>query len=326
MFAAGTDPWQWQPHPEVWALVLGIVLVGGYGVKVIAPKVVPAGEVAVTRRQKAWFVGAVALLWIAADYPFHDIGEDYLYSVHMVQHLIITFVVPPMFLLATPEWLARLVLLDDGFVSRWVRRLARPVPAGVIFNALVIFLHWQTAVTKSVENGPFHFLMHVLIFSSALLMWVPVVGPLPEMRISLPARMVYLFLQSVVPTVPGGWLTFAQNPVYRVYDRPYRLWDISVLSDQQAAGAIMKIFGGFYLWLIIGYLFFKWAGSAERSDGNWNRVTVLPQDPAPESPSLGVLPDDLTFERVSAEFDRLGPAPRERVPGGSDSEGEPTTG
>jgi putative membrane protein len=316
MVASGSDPWQWQPHPEVWALIIGIVLVGGYGVRVIAPKVVPAGDVAVTSSQKRWFVSAVLLLWLAADYPFHDIGEDHLYSVHMIQHLIITFVVPPMFLKATPEWLARLVLLDDGVASRWVRRLARPVPAAVIFNALVIFLHWQTAVTKSVENGPFHFTMHVLIFTSALLMWVPVVGPLPEMRISVPARMVYLFMQSVVPTVPGGWLTFAQNPVYRIYDRPDRLWGIDVLTDQQAAGAIMKILGGFYLWVIIAILFFRWAGTAERSDGNWNRVVEPRPDPVPAP--AGVLPENLTFESVSAAFDRSGPAPRERVPGGPD--------
>ena len=101
LLAAGTDPWRWQPHPEVWVLVAGIVIVGGYGVRVIAPKVVPPGQVAVTRRQKGWFFGAVALLWFAADWPMHDIGEQYLYSMHMIQHLLLSFVVPPMFLMAT---------------------------------------------------------------------------------------------------------------------------------------------------------------------------------------------------------------------------------
>lgn len=318
MFAAGTDPWRWQPHPEVWALVLGIVIVGGYGVRVIAPKVVPAGTVAVTRRQKGWFVAAVALLWVSADWPMHDIGEQYLYSVHMVQHLLITFAVPPLFLLATPEWLARLVITDYGRVSRVIRRLAHPVAAGVIFNALIVFLHWQTAVRLSVENAPFHFSMHVLLFSTALLMWVPVVGPLPELRMGLPGRMVYLFMQSVVPTVPGAWLTFAQNPVYKVYDRPYRLWGISVINDQQAAGAIMKIFGGFYLWIIIIVLFFRWAGQAERADRN--RYPLHPVEGPDDGDGTGdavtaLVPDDLTYERLAEEFDRLGPAPREHVPG-----------
>ncbi len=313
LLAAGTDPWQWQPHPEVWALLIGIVLVGGYGVRVIGPKVVPAGEVAVTRRQKGWFLSAVALLWLAADWPMHDIGEQYLYSAHMVQHLLISFVVPPMFLMATPEWLARLVLLDDGAVSKWIRKLARPLPAGVIFNALVIFLHWPGAVTRSVENGPFHFTMHVLLFASALLMWTPVVGPLPELRVTLPARMVYLFLQSVVPTVPGAWLTFAENPVYRVYDRSYRLWNIGVIDDQQAAGAIMKILGGFYLWVIIIVLFFRWAGQAERDDHNRYPLAPHAGDPGADDTDPGHIPDGLTYEQVAEEFDRLGPARREQV-------------
>ena len=321
ILAAGTDPWRWQPHPEVWLLVAGIVFVGGYGVRVIAPKVVPAGEPAVTRRQKGWFIAAVATLWFAADWPMHDIGEQYLYSVHMIQHLLITFVVPPMFLMATPEWLARLVVSDYGFVSRAIRRLAHPVAAGVIFNAVVVFLHWQTAVRLSVENGPFHFTMHVLVFTTALLMWTPVVGPLPELRMGLPGRMIYLFLQSVIPTVPGGWLTFAENPVYKVYDRAYRLWGISTIDDQQAAGAIMKILGGFYLWAIIIVLFFRWAAQAERTDRNLYPTSYVgaPDEPNAPAGATSIVPQDLTYEHVAAEFDRLGPAPREHVPGGPSS-------
>jgi putative membrane protein len=323
---AALDPWRWQPHPEVWVLVGGIFLLGGYATRVIGPKVVPAGTPVVTRRQKGWFALALGLLWIAGDWPLHDIGEQYLYSAHMIQHLLISFVVAPLFLLATPEWLARLVILDNGFVSTWIRRLARPIPAAVLFNALTVFLHWQGAVTRSVESAPFHYTMHVLLFSTALLMWVPVAGPLPELRLSLPAQMIYLFLQSVIPTIPGGWLTFAENPVYKVYDRPDRLWDISVITDQQSAGAIMKICGGFYLWVLITILFFRWASQHEvlarrmdedRPRARDERLDVIPLAELTLESGLG----DLTYESVAAEFERLGPAPHEPVPGTSRSEG-----
>jgi putative membrane protein len=308
---AAVHPWQWKPHPEVWALLVGIVALGFYATRVIGPKVVARGEPVVTRKHKLCFTAAVLLLWIAADWPMHDIGEDYLYSVHMVQHLIISFVIPPLFLMATPTWLARLVLLEDGFVSRQLRRLARPIPAAVLFNAVTVFLHWQTAVTESVKNGPFHYSMHLLLFASALLMWIPVAGPLPELRISLPAQMIYLFLQSVIPTIPGGWLALADKPVYKIYDRPYRLWHVSVLSDQQAAGVIMKLLGGFYLWAIITVLFFKWASRQEKLNERESMRPVVRQ-----APPAVVLDDDLTFESVSAEFERLGPAPPEPVPRG----------
>jgi len=324
MFAA-VDPWRWQPHPGVWLLVGGIVALGFYATRVIGPKVVEPGEPVVTGRQKFWFSLAVVLLLVAADWPMHDIGERYLYSVHMIQHLLMSFVIPPLFLLATPQWLARLVVLDSGRVSTWVRRLARPVPAAVLFNGLTIFLHWQGAVTRSTESGLFHYSMHVLLFSTALLMWMPVCSPLPEMRISLPAQMIYLFLQSVIPTIPGGWLTFAESPVYTVYDTPDRLWNIGVIDDQQAAGAIMKIMGGFFLWSLITVLFFKWARRQEAlnfSDEH-SRPRVVrderlgagaPTDAAGVPPSE--LTGDLTYEDVAAAFDRS-PAPHEHAGGGS---------
>ena len=205
---------------------------------------------------------------------------------------------------------------DQGMVER------RPDPrqSGLFaqgINGIVLFLHWQGAVRLSVENGPFHFTMHVLLFASALLMWTPVVGPLPELRISLPARMIYLFLQSVVPTVPGAWLTFAEKPVYRVYDRSFRLWNIGVIDDQQAAGAIMKIMGGFYLWIIIAVLFFRWTASAESDDGNRSRIVVPRDDPGPTTD----LPAELTYEQVADAFERLGPAPRDPVSGNQGSGG-----
>jgi putative membrane protein len=305
---AAVDPWNWQAHPAVWLLVGGIAALGFYATRVIGPKVVTDGSPIATSRQKGWFALALVLLLIAADWPVHDIGERYLYSVHMVQHLLISFLIPPLFLMATPEWLARLIVLDSGRVSTWIRRLARPVPAAVLFNGITIFLHWDGAVTRSVESAPFHYSMHLLLFTSALLMWMPVVAPLPELRISLPAQMIYLFLQSVIPTIPGGWLTFADNAVYKVYDQPDRLWGINVIDDQQAAGAFMKIVGGFYLWILISVLFFKWAKGQEALNARADRPAVV-RDERYDSVS-----GNLTYESVAAEFERLGPAPPEPVP------------
>ena len=66
-----------------------------------------------------------------------------------------------------------------------------------------------------------------------------------------PGKMLYLFLMSIVPTVPAGWLTFAEGVVYEAYETDDALWGISPVEDQQAAGAVMKVIGGFYLWTII---------------------------------------------------------------------------
>ena len=77
----------------------------------------------------------MVLLWLASDWPVHDIAEEYLYSAHMIQHLLLTFVVPPLFLLATPEWLARLVV-GRGTAERCSTRWPARSPAALLFNGV----------------------------------------------------------------------------------------------------------------------------------------------------------------------------------------------
>lgn len=290
MLLGAIDPWSWRPHPEVWFLLAGIIGLGFYATRVIGPKISSSGDdPVVTTRQKRFFTAGVVTLAIAADWPMHDIAEQYLYSVHMLQHLLITFFIPILFLKATPEWLARLILGGGDQERTWVGKLAKPVVAGIIFNFLAALTHWNGIVQLSADSGPFHYGIHLVMFSSALLMWLPVLGPLPELRLSPPAQMIYLFVMSIIPTIPAGWLTFADNPVYPAYDTAERLWDIGVVADQQAAGFVMKVVGGFFLWGLIAYRFFMWAAS-ERSADMEKRI-VPP----------------LTYDDVSGEFERSEP-------------------
>ncbi len=272
--AADSDIWRYQPHTEVWIILLAAAVMAWYAAKVVAPKAAPVGEPAFTRRNVAAFLGAMVMLWFASDWPMHDISEEYLYSVHMIQHLLITFVVPPLLWAAMPEWLARLMLSGDGSVGIWVRRLARPVFAGVLFNVLVAVSHIPWVVNTSVESGALHYFVHLLLFGGALVMWLPVCGPIQELHISPPGKMIHLFLMSVVPTVPGGFLTFAQSPLYSAYDHQVRLWGIGVIADQQAAGLIMKLVGGMYLWAWIGVLYFVWANRQHRADTEMQLVST----------------------------------------------------
>ena len=295
--ARGTDFWRWQPHPEVWLLVGGVVVLAIYALRVVGPKVVPAGKPVATRSQLVWLGLGVALLWFASDWPMHDIAEEYLFSVHMTQHMLLTFVVPPVFLLATPEWLARLVL-GQGRVKRAFFTIARPVPAALAFNALQLLTHWPGIVNTSVENALLHYVVHTALVATAFLLWIPVCGPLPELRISYPAQMLYLFVTSIVPTVPAAWLTFAEGSVYSAYDIPQRLADISVTTDQQAAGLIMKLVGGGFLWLIITVRFFQWASKFSDTD-----KAIDQAGPA----------HDLTWADVEREFDEHPPPPGPRV-------------
>ena len=297
--ARGTDFWRWQPHPEVWVLVGSVVVLAIYALRVVGPKVVPSDTPVISRSQLAWLVLGVALLWFASDWPMHDIAEEYLFSVHMTQHLLLTFVVPPALLLATPEWLARLVL-GHGRAKRAFYTIARPVPAALAFSALQLLTHWPGVVNTSVENALVHYVVHAALVSTAFLLWIPVCGPLPELRISYPAQMLYLFVISIVTTVPSAWLIFAEGSVYSVYDIPQRLWGISVTTDQQVAGLIMKLVGGGFLWLIITIRFFQWASKFSDTDRAIDQA-----GPA----------HDLTWADVEREFDEHPPPPEPQVRG-----------
>ena len=308
MLLAAADYWRWQFHPEVWVLVGGLVGLYVYALRTLGPRLVPAGQSVVTSAQKRWFAIGIVLLWIASDWPMHDIAEEYLYSVHMMQHMLLTFLVPPVMLMATPEWLARIVI-GDGPIGRAFLKIARPIPAAVIFNVVQLTTHWSGIVNASVENGLLHYGLHTVVVVTALAVWMPVVSPLPEYRISAPAQCIHLFLTSIVPTIPAAWLALAEGVLYEAYDTPDRLFGISVTSDQQAAGLIMKLGGGVFLWLIIVIIFFRWSGRQDK--GTSARRVVL--DAAGEVVSVEG-PEPLTFEDVTRAFGDAQPAPKEPAP------------
>lgn len=248
------DPWRYQQHLEIWVLIIGLLIAFVYAIRVVGPKVVSSGEV-ISRKQIGTFSLMIFLLLISTDWPLHDIAEEYLYSMHMLQHTILTYIIPPLALLATPEWLFRL-LVGQGRTYRVIRFLTRPVVAAVTYNSVLLITHFPALVNRSAAGGPLHYSLHVLLVASALMLWTPICGPAKEWRMSYGAMMVYLFCTSLVPSIPAGWLTFAEGSVYNHYDTPVRVWGMSVLSDQQLAGGIMKLGGSTFLWAIIITIFF----------------------------------------------------------------------
>jgi putative membrane protein len=263
------SPWTYHSHPEVLVLVLTMAIGYWYLLQTFGPRYVTLGEPVATRAQQVcWYVGTL-FLWIGADYPIHDLAENYLFSVHMVQHMIFSFVAAPLLLAGIPTWLMRRILRPQWFF-RFVRRLTRPLIAFIIFNAVIAFTHWPAIVDIAVGNELAHFCLHFVLFFSSVLMWWPVIDPLPETRrLSEPGKMLYLFGQSVLPTVPASFLTFGTKPLYHAYERFPRLWGISALNDMRIAGLVMKIGGGLLLWTVIAVIFFKW--HADEESGNLDK-------------------------------------------------------
>src|SRR5581483_925157 len=148
------------------------------------------------------------------------------------------------------------------------RFLGWPIPNLIQFNRIVVLSHWPLIVNGTLEDHPLHFVAHAVLVISAVIMWLPIVSPLPEIpQAKPPTKMLYLFLQGIVPTVPASFLTFGTTPLYHFYEHVPRLWGMSALEDMQIAGLTMKIVGSFYLWTIIGVIFFRWYAAEERTSG-----------------------------------------------------------
>jgi putative membrane protein len=253
---------RWHAHLDVWVIVAGIAFL--YWGAVRRERARRPEEQVVGRFQLGCFAGALGVMWLASDWPVHDLAEGYLYSVHMVQHLLFTLVVALLLVAATPAWMLRNVL-GSGRRLAVARSLSRPVTGLIQFNLILVLSHWPVVVEATVRHHPLHFVAHAVLLASAVLMWMPIASPLPEIpRLKPPTQMLYLFLQTIVPTVPASFLTFNSHPLYKIYATFPRLWGISALTDQQSAGLIMKIVGGLYLWAVIGVIFFRWYEDEER--------------------------------------------------------------
>ncbi len=305
------SPWRWQPHPEVWLLVAGLAVLYWWAVTRIGPRACRPGEPVVSGAQVRWFGAGLVLLWLASDWPVHDLAEEYLYSVHMVQHIALSMFVAPMLLLGTPTWLARLVV-GQGRTYRAIGVATRLVPATLAFNAVVLLSHWPWIVDHVVPYAWLHYGVHVLTVGTALLVWTRICGPLPELRYPYPTQMVLLFAQTIVPVLPAGWLVFAQGVVYHSYDVTPRVFGLSVLYDQQLAGALMKLVGSTFLWVVIAVLFFRFA--ALDGDDRATGVTLDRRAPRPQGldgdGSSGDGPEaDLDWAAVERELAGVPPRP-----------------
>lgn len=263
----------WTPHPDVWLLVFAVAAGYAFALRHLGPRLAPRGTPVVTRFQLTTFYAGVLAMWIASDWPIHDLGERYLFSVHMVQHTVYAIIAAPLLLMGTPTWLARW-LLSPRWLLLTVRKLSRLIPATIIFNLVVIVVHTPVVVDASLHHALIHFGIHALILLSSLIVWMPLLSPLPEVpRLQPLVRMLFLFLQSIVPTVPASFLTFGDHPLYRFYDTVPRLWDISAIDDMRMAGLIMKLLVGFSLWITITIIFFRWYNAEETGTALHRRVS-----------------------------------------------------
>jgi putative membrane protein len=244
-------------HPEVAAGLLGVLAAYAVGIGPLRRRW-RLGPPATTAEAVAFLTGW-GLLTLAVLGPLAAWAEHGALSVHMAQHLVLTLVVPPLWLAGTPGWLLR-PLLAWPVLRRAGHGLTRPVPALLLASAALLVWHVPAAYQAALTDPRLHALQHSSLLLTALLGWWPLVGPLPEWpRPSEPARLLYVVAATIPMTAAAAPITLADGLLYPFYASPPLPWPLPPLVDQELAGTLMWM-GGMVGYMAAGtVVFFRWA-------------------------------------------------------------------
>jgi putative membrane protein len=211
------------------------------------------------------FYGALLSLVLTLNGPLHDLGDLYLFSAHMVQHLVLTLVFPPLLLLGTPAWMADALLaplLRRPVVGALVRTLVRPLPALGFYTAALVLWHLPAAYDAALRVHGWHIVQHLTLMGGAVLAWWPVLSP-STLAPSLPygAQILYLFVFGMPMTVVAAMITGAERVLYTAYAEAPRVVDLSPLADQRLGGVLMWVPAGLIPLFAFTAVFFRWAAA-----------------------------------------------------------------
>jgi len=262
----------WNFTPSIW---LGFAfLVCGYALAIGPLRQRNGwGQPVSKNRQAAFYLGTLAA-WLALASPLDFLSDNYLLAAHMVQHLTLIMVAPPLWLAGLPDWLVDRAL-STRFLRSIVHQLTRPLPAFVFFNGLFLIWHLPRLYDAALANESIHILEHLCFLLSAVIGWWPVLSP--SRRIappsSQPLQMLYMFFNMFPSTALGAIITFSTNPPYPFYASVQRIWGLTVQADQQLAGLIMWIPGTMVFFLFFSLVFVRWFNgqSSDEEEGLTNR-------------------------------------------------------
>jgi putative membrane protein len=248
-----------------------LLLAAAYGHVVVRWR--PEGEPPVPRAQIASFAGGTLVLFLSLNGPLHELSDNFLFSAHMVQHLIITLIVPPLWLMGLPQWSLR-PLLRRHAAYACARAVTGPLVAFALYNVTFIGWHFPAAYNGALVNHDLHILQHIMFIGASLLMWWPVVSPVPALeRLQTPTRILYLFALGIPMSIVSAIITLAGHALYPWYEAAPRVFELTALDDQQLGGLIMWVPGMLVFWIAITIIFFRWSRREEREE--WRERALL---------------------------------------------------
>ena len=212
---------------------------------------------------------AVAIIFLALNGPLHTLSDRYLFSAHMLQHMLLMLVMPPLLVLGLPDWLIRAAIRRRP-VFHAARFLTHPVVAFTAYNLVFIGWHFPAAYNAALLNHDLHIIQHLMFMAVAVMMWWPVVAPVRELeRIpDGPLLMMYVFAFGIPSTILSAFITMSDTLFYPWYGMAPRVTSLGPLEDQRLGGLLMWIPGMLIFWVAITAIWFRWTRDEY---GEWRR-------------------------------------------------------
>ncbi|MGK2962040.1 MAG: cytochrome c oxidase assembly protein [Gemmatimonadaceae bacterium] len=248
---------EWSLHPST---VIGLLVLAA--IYLVRAETGGPGE-QVSGWRKLSFFAALFVIFGSLNGPIHDLSDNYLFSGHMVQHLLLTMLMPPLMLAGVPGWMLR-PLLRFRAIRAIATRITRPIVCFLIFNVVIAGWHVPALYNAAMESHDIHILEHLMFMAAAVLMWWPLASQLPELpRLPYPGQMLYSFLMIIPMSVIAVYIVMADTILYPYYASAPRIMNLSPMEDQMLGGLIMWVPGGVIFMIIMTVVFFKWAARGE---------------------------------------------------------------
>jgi cytochrome c oxidase assembly factor CtaG len=249
--------WDWEP-----SILIGTVLIIGLYLYLIGPFAERHGFERISQGRAVAFLLGVDIIFLALVSPLDRLGDKYLFSAHMVQHLCLTMVGPPLVVMGIPDWFLRPIVRNKVLFAI-ARFLTYPAVAFVLFNADFFLWHAPSLYDATLVNSTLHIFEHLTFIATGLLFWWPLLSTSKDLpRLSIGGQVLYLFLGGMPSVLLGAGLTFAP-PLYTPYIYAPRAWGISAATDQQLGGLIMWIPVNIGYIIVMSILFLRWMQKKE---------------------------------------------------------------
>lgn len=192
--------------------------------------------------QAAAFAAGVIVLAAALATPLDGLGEDYLFSAHMTQHVLLGDIAPALLLLSLSRVILRPVTRRLMGVERALGPLASPWTGIALWLGLMYLWHVPAMYEAALRNPAIHLLEHASFFGAGVAVWWPLIQPVPmRRRLTGLATVAYIGTAKFGLAALGLYLTWSNNLLYDPYADVPRIWGLSPIGDQNAGGAIMMV-------------------------------------------------------------------------------------